>query len=133
MVKFMVMNFDVSQGDRCGGFFGGKNSCRFSPSKSSLKICHQNFTTFFTMWFTISKEICHLVLTLGAMSCDISEGKWEFFVQTVSELVCTNYAFICVGGFFCVPKNTNFVFFEFLGVSEKVFRGVSFSRVGGHF
>ena len=42
------------------------------PSKYSLGICHQNFTTFFTMQFTISKEICHLVLTLGAISCKVS-------------------------------------------------------------
>ena len=31
-----------------------------------LKVCHQLFTTFFK--FAISKEICHLVLTLGAIS-----------------------------------------------------------------
>ena len=41
--------------------FGGKNVCQFSPSKYGLKICHQYFTTFFTMQYTTSKEICHLL------------------------------------------------------------------------
>ena len=36
--------------------------------RNSLKICHQNFTTIFTLKFTGSKEVCHLVLTLGAIS-----------------------------------------------------------------
>ena len=36
--------------------------------KTPLKICHQIFTTFFTLKFAMIKEICHLVLTLGAIS-----------------------------------------------------------------
>ena len=64
----MVMKVVVFQGGRRGGFFGGKVSCPFSPSKYSLNICHQNFTTFFTMQLTISEEICHLVLTLEVIS-----------------------------------------------------------------
>ena len=40
------------------------------PRKRTLKICHQNFTTFFTVEFAINKGICHLVLTLGTISCE---------------------------------------------------------------
>ena len=36
--------------------------------KNSLRISHQNFTTLFTLQFAISKEMCRLVLTLGAIS-----------------------------------------------------------------
>ena len=51
---------------------------------NSLKICHQNFTTFFTRKFTITKEICHLVLTLGAISRKSLRKQFpELFVQTV--------------------------------------------------
>ena len=41
-----------------------------------LKIGHQNFTTFFAQNFTRSKEICHLVLTLGAIS---RKKRWILF------------------------------------------------------
>ena len=43
-------------------------SGQFSPGKIDRKFLHQNFTTFFTLKFTMTKEICHLVLTLGAIS-----------------------------------------------------------------
>ena len=43
-------------------------SCRFPTPENSLKTSHQNFTTFCTLKFTINKEICHLVFTLGAIS-----------------------------------------------------------------
>ena len=56
-------------------------SCQFSPSKYSLKNCYQIFTTFFTMHFMIvSKEICHPMLTLGPISCNIS------LFESVSEI-----------------------------------------------
>ena len=59
-------------------------SVNFLPANIVLKFCHQNFTTFFTMQFTISKEICHQVVTLGAISCNIQMGgisryKWEAY------------------------------------------------------
>ena len=48
--------------------FGGKISpVIFCPNKQSLKIRHQNFTTF-RWFFTISKEVCHLALVLGVPS-----------------------------------------------------------------
>ena len=55
MVAFLVANFRT--------FFFRKNR---------LKICHQKFITFFTLKFARSKENCHLVLTLGALSRNIS-------------------------------------------------------------
>ena len=54
--KFMVMIFEVLEGETCGGCFG----CQFSPRKIVLKIGHQKFTTFFTLKFARSKEISHL-------------------------------------------------------------------------
>ena len=48
--------------------FGGKIHLSVFPRKNSLNICHQNFTTFFTLKFTLTTEICHLVLALGAIS-----------------------------------------------------------------
>ena len=64
-------NLKVSEGETCGGFFGGNHFLSSSAKKKySLEICHQIFTTFFTLRFAISKEICHLVLILGAMSCN---------------------------------------------------------------
>ena len=51
--------------------FGGNISCQFAPWKNSLKMWHQNFTTFFTLKITMSKEICHLVLTLGTTLCNL--------------------------------------------------------------
>ena len=36
--------------------------------EKELKVCHPNFTTIFTLKFTISKEICHLATTLGTIS-----------------------------------------------------------------
>ena len=36
--------------------------------KNRLKLCHRNFTILFTQKFTRSKEIRHLMLTLGAIS-----------------------------------------------------------------
>ena len=38
------------------------------PWKHRLKICHRKFITFFTQKFTRSKDIYHLVLTLGPIS-----------------------------------------------------------------
>ena len=64
----MVMKFEVFEGEVCGGFFGGKFFLSIFPRKNSLEICHRNFTTFFTLKFRMTKEICHLVLTLGAIS-----------------------------------------------------------------
>ena len=69
--KCMVMKFEVSEGEVCGGFFGGNIILSIFPKKNSLQFCHQYspiLTTFFTLKLTITKDICHLVLTLGAIS-----------------------------------------------------------------
>ena len=49
-------------------FFCGNRSSHLSPGKVGLKICHQIFTTFCTLKFTMANKICHLMLTLGAIS-----------------------------------------------------------------
>ena len=41
------------------------------PLKKAQKICHQNFTTFVTLQFTIGKGICRPEPTLGAISRNI--------------------------------------------------------------
>ena len=67
--KFTVMSFEVFEGEPCGGFFCGNLFVTIFPRKNSLNISSQNITTFFTLKFAISKETCHLVLTLGAIWC----------------------------------------------------------------
>ena len=69
------MKFENFAGRICGGFLGGKLSCQFSPRENrlgGLKICHRSFTTLFTQKFTRSKDISHLVPSLGAISRNIS-------------------------------------------------------------
>ena len=67
--KYMVIKLKFLRERYVVDFVGGKiYLSTFFPRKKSLKICHQNFTTFFTLKFTITKELCHLVLPLGAIS-----------------------------------------------------------------
>ena len=44
------------------------------PQENRLKICHQNFTTFFTLKLTRSTEICHLALTLR-VQCHVKSRR----------------------------------------------------------
>ena len=52
----MVMKLKVFEGEVRGGFFGGKFFLSIFPKENRLKICHQNFTTFFTLKFPITKQ-----------------------------------------------------------------------------
>ena len=61
-----------------------EKSLKYSP-----KISHQIFTTFFTMQFMISKEICHPVLTPGAISCKDSLGTHIFSRRRANHEVQT--------------------------------------------
>ena len=76
------MDLGIFDSETCGGFCGG-----FPPMENRLKIGHQNFTTFFTQKFTISKEICHLVLTFGAIS----------YFASSPEIFCEYVFRICLG------------------------------------
>ena len=60
-----------AQGEEICGFFGCKHSSQTFSRENRHKFCHRNFTTFFPQEFTRSQEICHLVLTLVAISCKI--------------------------------------------------------------
>ena len=69
--EFKVMKFENLRGKYVVDFLVAKYLVNFSL-ENRLRNCHRNFTTFFTQKFTRSKEICHLAITLGAISRKIS-------------------------------------------------------------
>ena len=72
----------------------------FCQEKSSLKNCRQNFTTFFTLKFAISKEICRLVLTLGAISrkeLTLSTGQFATYMLVKMLIPPNNRAIVRAG------------------------------------
>ena len=52
--KFIVIKFEVFEGETCDGLLGGNIFLSILARSNSLEICHQNLTTFFTLKFTIS-------------------------------------------------------------------------------
>ena len=79
--KFKVMTFENLEREMWGEFLVAKFPVNFSPGKKKLNICHLNFTTFFTQKFTRSKDICHLVLTLGG----ISRKEWHLTSYAIQK------------------------------------------------
>ena len=67
--EFVVMKFEVFEGEARGGIWCGNIYLSIFARENSLAICHQNFTKFFTLKFAISKETSQpSALTLGAGS-----------------------------------------------------------------
>ena len=86
--KFMMMKLEVSENEWCGGFFSGRISWQFLL-ENSLKICHQNFTTFFTLKFTISQEICHLALRASSDTFHIAR-----YLDTCSDSIAALFVLV---------------------------------------
>ena len=92
VLKFVIEDFEH---EICGGFvffFVCRNFRSIFSQENSLKLCRQNFTTFFGLKFTISEAICRPVFTLGVIS--------QNGVRTVSEY-CDH--FVPFFGYFLVP------------------------------
>ena len=99
--KIKVMKFWNFGSDKCGDFLVAI-FCQNSPGEVGLNFVTENFTTF-----TPRKETCHLQLTLGASSPNLSSKDSIAFNRLRGRLSARMWQIFCQ--FFPGKKNFNLV------------------------